>query len=480
LNNWKKVIIGTLLFSGFVFYTQYEKNAEPVWKVDDKEFTVVKTLQEGMNREYSKFEELQLVDKYGLLQEANKTVQLNDELRTLKFEKIWNMQGRLYVLYSVDLKERDKDEREIPRLTIKKMKLSAKDGNEAVFSASENTGIPGTRDEGFVYKHRLYRSMMVVPKIINNDQMDWDLLTKTNRIELQEVEISDKNGVKPIKNMAFKISSENLYLKVLESSSINKQFTYANNKKVKINSYDVLLYDQRFSLDIPNNDKDLVAFSGYMNDQNMPFTWDIIGTESQGYYLPFYGDLAQNENEEKSITFNSSIHKSDQSYAFTISKEVISHFNKNPNQPFIKSEEVFNQNSVKIIYEGLSKYNGGPTIKVSVLTAGDSPNILRFVPESYYGGNDIPEEYKRSFQKNLVTIMNEKNEKLGNFDMLIDETESKTTYYIHFYKEDINDGATNPTPIPEENLTITLSDLVHSKPLSSPVTIKYTVPPLKK
>jgi hypothetical protein len=480
LKKWRKVIIGTALFTGFALYTQYEKNAEPVWKVNDKEFTVVNTFQEGMKREYIKFNELEVVDNYDLLQEVNKTIQLKEEYRTLKIEKIWNLQGRLYFLYSVDLKERDKDESDVPRFIVKKMKLSAKDGKESVFPASENTGDPGTRDEGFVYKHRLYRSMMVVPVIVDNEQMDWELLTYANRIELQEVEITDKDGSNPLKNIAFKVSSENIFLKVLESSPIDKQFTYGNNKKADIQSYDVLLYDRRFSLSIPNDDNDVVGFLGYKNTPSESFVMDIIGTESQGYYMPFYDDLSQpdNGNIEKSITLHSSLHKNDQSYILTIPKEDIERFNKNADQPLIRNVQIFKQNNLKIIYEGLSTFNGGPAIKISVISNTYDRKYINLVPESY-GDDKIPQEYARSFQKNLLTITNEKKEKLRNFNMFNEESDAKLTFYINFNKEDQHEGAFKPIPIPEENLTITLSDLVHSEPLSSPVTIKYKVPDMK-
>jgi hypothetical protein len=479
LNKWKKVIIGTFLFAGFVIFTQYEKNAEPAWKVNEKEFTVVKTFNEGIEREYLKFEELEIVNKYGFLQKANKSIQLRDELRTLKFEKIWNIEGRLYMLYSVDLKERDKDERDIPRLTVKKIKLSTKEGKDAVFSASENTGFPGKRDEGFVYKHRLYRSMMVIPMIVNHDQMDWNILIQANRFELQDVEISTLKGSKSIKNIPFKVSSENLYTKVLESSPINKTFTYGNNKIAEIKSYDVLLYDRRLSLDISNEDEDLVAFSGYTNNQKDRFTWDIIGTEAKGYYLPSVEDYLENDDGEKTITFHSSMHKNAKSYSWTIHKEDINRFNKNMEQTFIKNEEILNQNKMKVIYEGFSKFNGEPAIQFSVLSESIS-NRLRLNPESIYGRNEIPEEYKRLFHQNLLTITNESNEQFSNYEMHMDETETKTTYYINFFKEDRNGSTRDYLPIPEERITITLSDLVYSKPLPTEVTIKYKVPKLKK
>jgi hypothetical protein len=46
LNKWKKAIIGVALIASFTLYVQNEKTAEPVWKVNGKEFTVVNTLKD--------------------------------------------------------------------------------------------------------------------------------------------------------------------------------------------------------------------------------------------------------------------------------------------------------------------------------------------------------------------------------------------------------------------------------------------------
>ncbi|MBY6035908.1 hypothetical protein KUV80_04565 [Fictibacillus nanhaiensis] len=484
MHKWKKAMVGVLLLAGFAMYTQFKKSAEPVWKVDEKEFTIVQTLQEGMEREYRKFEELEIIDNFGLLQNGNKTLQLEEIYRTLKIEKIWNAEGRLYFLYSIDLKERDKDEHTVPRLTIKKIKLSTPDGKEEVFSARENTGVQGMIDDGFVYKHRLYRSMMVSPMIVNNEQMDWNLLIDANRIELQELELANKEGTRPIKNIALKVSSENVYEKVLLSSPINNTFTYGTNKKAVIHSYNILLYNRQLSLTIPNDDKELVGFSVSSNDQPSPYYLDIVGTKEKGYHLPFYEEATgiSTGTIEKSLTFHSSIHKNNQLYSWTIPKEDIDKFSKNSAQPLIKSELIVNKNNTKIVYEGLSLFNGGPSVKISMLITNDETrDSVRLTPENYYSNDSIPEEYSRSYKKNLVSVTNEKKDKLKNFDILTDYSETKITYYITFYNpEELNIGEGKPISIPNENLTISLSDLVYSTPLSSPVTISYVVPDMNK
>ncbi len=471
----KKVLIGTALIGGFVIYTQYEKNAEPAWSVNAEEFTVVKTFQQGMKREYTKYEELEIVDQYGLLKDANKTVALEEAYRTLKVDKIWNLEGRLYFLYSVDLKERDKGEYDVPRLSVKNMQFKTKEGNEIVLRAGENVGNPGSRDEGFVYKHRLYRSMMLIPEPIEDEEIDWSILGKANTIQLKDLAISYKNGgLKAINDISLKVTSDNPYTKVLKSEPIDQTISY-DEQNVKIKSIDALLYEQRLSLDIPKNADDLIGFSGKLDSSPHTQTLGIIGTPSTGFYMPLY-EMAflDSVKKERSITFNSSVHKDNRSFSWKVPKEDIQTFITNRDQPVVKKEVIMNLNEMKIIYEGLTMFDGSPRIMLSVLSASHSSNDRGFIPESYASAESIPEEYIRHYKNNLISIENEKKEKMKNFEIHSSETENKKSYFITFYnEEDMINGEMNPIMIPQQDLIITLSNLTYEKPLPKPVTINF-------
>lgn len=41
LYKWKKLFIGVGLLIGFIIFTQYKQNAEPVWKVNEKTFRLL-------------------------------------------------------------------------------------------------------------------------------------------------------------------------------------------------------------------------------------------------------------------------------------------------------------------------------------------------------------------------------------------------------------------------------------------------------
>lgn len=485
LHKWKKVLIGAALLSGFVFYTQYEKNAEPAWRVNEKSFTVVDSFKDGMEMEYKKFDELEKIDRFGFLKDSNKAINLNEKYRTLRIEKIWNMGERFYFLYSIDIKERDKDESDVPRMTVKKMKLHTKNGEEFTAPAHEYQGNYSLSNEGFVFKHRLYRSLMVFLMPDNEEQlnMDWELLTNIDGIELKEIDLADRSGLTSMEDINLRISSDNPYTKVIHKINIDKPFTYDSNKQARILAYEYLLYEQRLSLELPDINKNMVGFSGTLNDDTFNYQWDIIGTDKKGYHLQMYENPFElNRNNKSSITLNESVHKSDKTYRWSIPVEDIKRFNSNLDQPLERNLVINNENDIKIMYEGLTMYDGSPKIKFSFTrTNNQLPNNLNLIPERFVEDHSLPEEILRSYKKNVVSITNSSNEQLTNFEIYSENSNEKVSYYIGFFsQDDLEKGETNMISIPEDNLTVNLIDLTYSKPLPKPVTIKYQLPNKKK
>ncbi|MDR7072298.1 hypothetical protein [Fictibacillus barbaricus] len=475
---WKKLAVGGILLGGFIFYTQFAKSAEPAWKVNEKQFHVVDSFNEGMEKEYTKFEELRVVDRYKLVKKINKTIPLEKELRTLTIERVWNLEGRLYILYSVDLKERDKNAQDVPRLLVKNMQLSNEKDEEFSFQASDNF----TADSGFVFKHRLYRSMFLVPNPEKLERDDWSILTDADHFELQNLQVFNRDGFDKIKNIGFKVSSENILEKVLESSPIHKQFTYDGNKKAEINAYEILLYSRQFAVNIPRDDKDLIGFSGWIDQPGTPFSWDLVGTPEKGFSLPTFEEQLEQKNskKKKAITIDATLYKDKRSYSWTIPKEDIVKMNSNPDEEIVRNEPIKTDNNYTFIYEGLRIYNGKPSIQISAMKKEKGNHMTDgLLPGSYFADNGVKEEYERSFKKNILHVFNSHNKALKNFDLFNTEDDLKTQYFITFFKEEINNGALNTINIPEETLTISISDLVYSKLLPNPVTITYKIPKMK-
>lgn len=473
----KKLLIGSVLIGGFVVYTQYEKNAEPNWTVNAEHFSVVNSLKDGMKREYIKFDELELIDKYGFLKDVDKKVTLKESYRTLKIEKLWNMNGRMYLLYSVDIKERDKDEYHIPRLSVKNMQFQTKDGKELVLKAGEEMGKPGTRDEGFVYKHRLYRSLMLMQTMFDSSENDWSIVSNAHIVRLQDLTISSKdNGIDTIQDIGLTVPSEDPYTTVLKSEPIDQTFTYGDKKKVKIKSIDALLYEQRLSVEIPNDDS-LIGFTSKENKlQDQPLTYGIFGTNKSGFYVPIYdmpGDV--NKKKERSVTFTSSVHKDPRSFSWTIPKKEIETFLADTKQPILKSQEILTIDNTIVRYEGMTMFEGSPRIKLSIIA--DSSQLLHhlsLIPDHFYSDAEVPDDYERVYKNNVISISDDKKTRINNFEVHSSEEKNKATYYITFYnKEEMENGEMKPILIPESDLTITVSNLSYLKPLNNPVDIKY-------
>jgi hypothetical protein len=477
LHKRRKAFIGIFLLAGFALYTQYEKNAEPVWKVNEDHFDVVHTLQDGMRKEYAKYEELKMLDHYDLLTDPKKTIPIKSDQRTLKVEKIWPMHNRFYILYSVDLKKQDKDEKDVPRLSVKKMRFTTKVGKkESIIGmdAIENAG--QSRGIGFVFKHRLYRSTMLVPKLETiNVQQRSDLFFSSS-VELTDTELSTRDGFQPFANLSFKVSSEKSYEQVLESFPVNKEFSYKKGKKAAFKSYDVLLYNRQLNLEI-NEIGSLVGFSGWYKEKSFPENWTIVGTEEKGYSLPLAGDpfkFSEKKEDKASITLTNAIHKSEESFQFSVSKEDIAYVNNGGS--IEKNEVIGTFHDTDIVYEGITYFNRAPSIIIGMLKQTETDeDLLQLRPDWNYEASRFPEEYMRLYKRNLVSLTDDQKNRLTNFQVFSESNSKRYTHYITIYEES-KDGLTNPAKLPEKNLTVTLSDLIYTEPLAEPVTITYEVP----
>lgn len=129
-HKWKKIIIGAVLLIGFVLYTQFEKSAEPAWKVNNENFHMVSDWNELMDMEKIKYKELRFVDHFNLLKKSQISLPIPNEQRKFHIENTWSHGHQMYILYSVDLLERDKDEFEVPRLSVERIKLTSKKGKD--------------------------------------------------------------------------------------------------------------------------------------------------------------------------------------------------------------------------------------------------------------------------------------------------------------------------------------------------------------
>jgi hypothetical protein len=380
------VIIGTLLFTGFVFYTQYEKNAEPAWKVNTKKFHVLESWEELMEMEKMKFHELKFVDHFRLLKDSNISIPLSNEQRSLKIEKTWNYGYQLYVLYSVDLKERDKDEGDIPRLEVHRIKLTSEQNKE--FEGTAELFPDETAAEGYVYKHRLYRSLMIHPDFNRvYTQEDWEELTKSTRFELSDISLNSKKGVSKLKPIAFQVEPPEMFgiPKAIASTPVNQTIKIHTGENIRLKDLEFFKIGSRVMLD-KEIDKNVVSLIGEVKigERKHPVEYEIGGMKDSGYYLQTYSIMDEllnmDKSDEGSFTITHSVHRTNKSYSFSVTKADLEQFSAKQTADLSRNEAVMEENGVKVVYEGLAWDDANNTggIKFSMEINHQQDNIEDF------------------------------------------------------------------------------------------------------
>jgi hypothetical protein len=478
-SKWGKIIIGAVLLIGFVIYTQYEKNAEPAWKVNTENFTVLDSWEELMDFEKMKYNDLKFADHFNLFKNSDISVPLSNEHRTLRIEKTWNNGFQLYVLYSVDLKERDKDEGDVPRLNVEKIKLTSKQNKDFLGTAELYPG--ETSSEGYVFKHRLYRSMMIHPEFNNavNSQEDWEEVMKSNRFELNDINMNSKKGVSNLKPIAFQVEPAQIkgIPKAIASIPVNQTLHVNNGDEITLKNMDFFQIGSRIMLD-KKVDKDIVSLIGEINvnDRKLPIEYEISSVHEAENYIQTYSLMSELLNsapsEEGFFSITHSVHRTNKEYSFSVVKADIEKYNANQSNGLIKNKVIVNEKDVNIVYEGLEwdAANNQGGIKFSINYPDKSDNIeeaFMFPRPSYHFGDGNDED---RYVRNLISVKDSSGKQLDNYDITQIYQDDKPSYIIYFYNG-----------LPVEDLTITLSRLTHYEPLINAVSIPLILPePNKK
>jgi hypothetical protein len=467
---WKKIITGAALLVIFVIYTQYVKNAEPAWKVNTENFYVLDSLEELMDLEKMKYNELKFVDHFQLFKNSTVSVPLSSEQRTLRIEKTWNHGYQFYVLYSVDLKERDKGEGDIPKLDVNSIKLTSKHNNEFEGTAELYPGETAT--EGYVYRHRLYRSIMVYPNFNNNTykQEDWEELLQSTRYELSDISVSSKKGVTNLKPIAFKVEPAQMSgtPKAIASSPVNKTINVHNGENIQLKNLEFFQIGSRITIE-KEIDKDLVSFIGdiKINDlNNNSYEYEILGNNKSGYYLQtdqlVYELLNAEEAIEGTFTLSHSVHRNNKAYSFIVPKTDLEKFSANQQSDLKKNVVIVNEKDLTVTYEGLdwdeANNQGGIKFSMDIHHQQDSIEDFFMFPRPVHHFSQV--EGDERFQRNLISVKDSSGKQVQEYDITQIYQDDKSSFLIYFY---------NGLPI--EDLTVTLSRLTHLKPLKKEVRV---------
>jgi hypothetical protein len=472
------MIIGAVLLIGFVIYTQYEKSVEPAWKVNTENFHVLDSWEELMDLEKMKYSELRFVDHFKLFKDSPVSIPLSSEQRTLRIEKTWNYGYQFYVLYSVDLKERDKDEGDIPKLEVDRIRLTSEQ-NKPFEGIAEL--YPGeTAAKSYVYKHRLYRSIMVHPNFNNNTykQEDWEELMTSTRYEFSDISIQSKKGVSNLKPLIFQVDPAQMsgIPKAIASSPINQTLKLNNGQDIRLKTLEFFKIGSRIMLD-NDIDKDLISFIGDLkinNNINKPFEYEITGNTELGHYLQTDSLLYELLNTEETIdgnfTLTHSVHRTNKAYSFSVSKADLEKYSANQTADLKKNETIVNDKDLQVVYEGLewdeANNQGGIKFSMEIPQKQDNLEHFFFYPRPGYHFSHGQDDDR--YVRNLVSVKDSSGNQLEDYDITQIYQDEKSSFLIYFYNG-----------LPKDDLTITLSHLTKIEPLTKSVTVPLNSPALK-
>jgi hypothetical protein len=467
-----KIIIGLLLLIAFVIYTQYEKSAEPTWKVNDENFVVMEDWEELMDTEKSKFSDLKFADHFKLLKNSQISIPLANNQRKFQVERTYNFGQQLYILYSVDLVERDKQESDIPRLSVNQVEITSKKGKTFHFPIDiyEGEGAIG----GVVYKHKLYRSMMVHAQYDNIEtDEDWKEVFSSETVKLLSPTLTSNKGKMKLDHLTFKVRPHNVFELPpgLAAEKIDRSLQLYNNEEVHLDKFEIYQMGLRIKLD-SNIDKDLVSLYGTIENGQDNYTLHagITENEGSGYYMETYSALDEllnmDDSDHLKLSFTHSIHRTDKSYTFSVSKQDLEQFASNPEKDITRNEVVANDSDYKVIYRGIENdvSNNQKGIRFSIESKVENvgqEEYLYFQPN--YNENRIHNEER--FLNNLVTIKNSSGETLQNFDVMQTYDSEQSGFLLFFH-----DG------LPKGDLSITLSKIAKIHPLQEKVEVPLKLP----
>lgn len=253
-----KLIIVLVVFAGFLFYMNWSQGKEPTFQISD-DFSTVDSEKELMEKITRQLTRSELASNYKLFSEVDYETVLLEEQRSLKIEKVWYHNNTLHMIYSVDVKEKDEVDSDVPTLTFDEISVSA-EGDNFTFNLGTSNGPPTNwLNKGFIHNYRLYRGVLIH---LADSEEDYKALEKIHsagsidyiRIELPRMIYGSYEKGKVIEPMAFNVQLETSSEDVLETIELNKTTTLNND--LKIDWDEMLLYINStrltFEMESPN------------------------------------------------------------------------------------------------------------------------------------------------------------------------------------------------------------------------------------
>ncbi len=232
-----KILIVLLLFGGFMIYLNFARNSGPTFEVNE-EFKQLESEEKVMEKISNHLTNSILPVEHHLFSEVDEKALLLNEQRTLKIEKVWYQFHSLFVIYSIDLRQDDKRDLDIPYLTFPSLTLHSKK-DAVTFNVNKTThSVTNWLPQGYVYDYRMYRGIEVNLSTLESDADKIQEITQWNDID--QLTIADPemihgardNGA-DLDQIVIDTSLQTKYAESLKTFALNETTNVTDNLKIK-------------------------------------------------------------------------------------------------------------------------------------------------------------------------------------------------------------------------------------------------------
>ena len=231
-----KVLIVLLLFGGFMIYLNFAGNSGPTFEVNE-EFKQLESEEKAMEKISNQLTNSILPVEHHLFSEVDEKALLLNEQRTLKIEKVWYQFHSLFVIYSIDLRQDDKRDLDIPYLTFPSLTLHSKE-DAVTFNVNKKThSVTNWLPQGYVYDYRMYRGIAVNLSSLESSADKIQEITQWN--EIDQLTIADpemihgaRDSGADLDQLVIDTSLQTKYAESLKTFALNETTNVTDNLKI--------------------------------------------------------------------------------------------------------------------------------------------------------------------------------------------------------------------------------------------------------
>jgi hypothetical protein len=221
LQPYKKIIPAILIVISFLLIMNYYQSREIAITVDPDKFNVVKSKKE-LDKEFARYiPGLKLAKEINLVKPLQIEFPVIKENREFKIEEAWYYMDRLYMMYSISLKQTDDDPNIIPTISVDEISLETINGDSLTSTINKNKKGPHIYQEfakGFVYGNRIYKGIVL--------KVDDEVVDKLLISEAELNNIILKNPILFIENKKHEVDQ-------FDDITIDLKYKFENGESLK-------------------------------------------------------------------------------------------------------------------------------------------------------------------------------------------------------------------------------------------------------